>query len=303
MEGLWAHLRDDHSEPSTRKTMAMEAFPIFFRLDRLQDVLPIQDEGANPATPMRPANCSQHGSPRVPCQPSPTQLCDVARLPEATEIDSAPMCAVGLEAGGSDLSVPCMSCCLNSSLTVDQLVSPQQGDANQQLDRSVIIQIEDEEDDIAPPCTMELDTAMHECNLQDSEAQIPSTPSATNCEGPPQTDASPQPTPDEINACGPPREQDSPSILDIILGGESSTQMEAEDSVPPVQSDLIELTETWKDKLTGSPPKPAFSPPSYAKVARRGAAKVASVAKLWSCSNCPKKFYTEKGATDHKVTC
>ncbi|GFY55584.1 hypothetical protein TNIN_207001 [Trichonephila inaurata madagascariensis] len=156
------------------------------------------------------------------CQPSPTQLCDAARLPEAIQFDPAPMCAVGLEIGGSDLSVPCMSCCLNSSLTVDQLVSPQQGGANQQLDGSVIIQIEDEEDDIAPPCTMELDTAMHECSLQDSEAQIPSTPSATNCEGPPRTDASPQSAPDEISGCGPPREQDSPYILDIILGAKSS---------------------------------------------------------------------------------
>ncbi|GFY58956.1 hypothetical protein TNIN_125501 [Trichonephila inaurata madagascariensis] len=44
MEGLWTRLRDEHSEPSTRKTMAMEAFPIFFRLDRLQDVLPAQNE-------------------------------------------------------------------------------------------------------------------------------------------------------------------------------------------------------------------------------------------------------------------
>ncbi|GFS28156.1 hypothetical protein TNIN_426121 [Trichonephila inaurata madagascariensis] len=49
-----------------------------------------------------------------------------------------------------------MSCTVRSSLTVDQLVSPQQG-PNQQLDRSVIIQIEDEEDEVAPPCTMELD--------------------------------------------------------------------------------------------------------------------------------------------------
>ncbi|GFY58903.1 hypothetical protein TNIN_191191 [Trichonephila inaurata madagascariensis] len=65
MEGLWTHLRDEHSEPSSRKTLAMEAFPIFFRLDRLQDVLPTQDVVASTPTLMPMGNCSPHGSPRV----------------------------------------------------------------------------------------------------------------------------------------------------------------------------------------------------------------------------------------------
>ncbi|GFY41232.1 hypothetical protein TNIN_438471 [Trichonephila inaurata madagascariensis] len=144
---------------------------------------------------------------------------------------------------------------------------------------------------------------MNECDAQDKETKITSTPSPMIGEGPPRTDASPQPTLEETKASEPPREQDSPSILEIILGGESSTQMEAEDSVPPVQADRADLIEKWKNNLTGSPPIPAFAPPSYANVAKRGVAKVASVSKLWSCGNCPKKFYTEKGATDHRATC
>ncbi|GFY41233.1 hypothetical protein TNIN_438481 [Trichonephila inaurata madagascariensis] len=146
MEGLWTHLRDEHSEPSKRKTMAMEAFPIFFRLDRLHDVLPTQNVEMSPSTPMRTDNCSLHGSPRVlestrieellvavpatdpptpqvPSQPSPTET-SVARLPEESHDNSTPRCAVA-STEDSDLSVPCMSCMIHSSLTVDQLVSPQ----------------------------------------------------------------------------------------------------------------------------------------------------------------------------------
>ncbi|GFY49092.1 hypothetical protein TNIN_462681 [Trichonephila inaurata madagascariensis] len=120
MEGLWTHLRDEHSEPSSRKTLAMEAFPIFFRLDRLQDVLPTRDVVVSTPTLMPVGNCSPHGSPRVlestrieelfvavpephpptpqvPCQPSLDET-SVARLPGSPQDVSAP-CGVNTEDG------------------------------------------------------------------------------------------------------------------------------------------------------------------------------------------------------------
>ncbi|GFR09850.1 hypothetical protein TNCT_313811 [Trichonephila clavata] len=86
----------------------------------------------------------------------------------------------------------------------------------------------------------------------------------------------------------------SPSVLDIILAGDLSQQSEA---------DLNDLLSTWQEKLTGSPPSRAFGPPTYAATAKAGKEKRASVSKLWHCSTCPKKFYTEKGRDDHEATC
>ncbi|GFS28155.1 hypothetical protein TNIN_426111 [Trichonephila inaurata madagascariensis] len=44
MEGLWTHLRDEHSEPSSREDFGpWKPFQSFFRLDRLQSCPPTQD--------------------------------------------------------------------------------------------------------------------------------------------------------------------------------------------------------------------------------------------------------------------
>ncbi|GFQ94455.1 hypothetical protein TNCT_185401 [Trichonephila clavata] len=86
----------------------------------------------------------------------------------------------------------------------------------------------------------------------------------------------------------------SPSVLDIIFAGELSQQLEA---------DINDLLSTWQESLTGSPPHRAFGPPTYAATAKLGKSKRATVSKLWLCSNCPKKFYTEKGRDDHEAAC
>ncbi|GFR10566.1 hypothetical protein TNCT_301551 [Trichonephila clavata] len=86
----------------------------------------------------------------------------------------------------------------------------------------------------------------------------------------------------------------SPSVLDIIFAGELSQQSEA---------DINDLLSTWQESLTGSPPHRAFGPPTYAATAKLGKSKRATVSKLWLCSNCPKKFYTEKGRDDHEAAC
>ncbi|GFR27406.1 hypothetical protein TNCT_99491 [Trichonephila clavata] len=86
----------------------------------------------------------------------------------------------------------------------------------------------------------------------------------------------------------------SPYVLDIIFAGELSQQSEA---------DLNDLLSTWQEKLTGSPPSRAFGPPTYTATAKLGKDKRASVSKLWHCSPCTKKFYTEKGRADHEAIC
>ncbi|GFU26261.1 hypothetical protein TNCV_2973821 [Trichonephila clavipes] len=65
----------------------------------------------------------------------------------------------------------------------------------------------------------------------------------------------------------------------------------------------VELSREWKDRITGSPNKPAFPPPSYAKVAKAGANHTAAVLKLWDCTKCPAKCYTEKGLRSHSESC
>ncbi|GFR02251.1 hypothetical protein TNCT_446581 [Trichonephila clavata] len=65
----------------------------------------------------------------------------------------------------------------------------------------------------------------------------------------------------------PPRSQ-SPNVLDIVLAGDISL---------PDSPDLVELKQVWPGKITGSPPHPAFPPPSYAAI----------VAKNTTSNRCP----------------
>ncbi|GFW16085.1 hypothetical protein TNCV_2864181 [Trichonephila clavipes] len=46
-----------------------------------------------------------------------------------------------------------------------------------------------------------------------------------------------------------------------------------------------------------------ISSPSYAKVAKAGAKHTAAVLKLWDCTKCPAKCYTEKGLRSHSESC
>ncbi|GFY58957.1 hypothetical protein TNIN_125511 [Trichonephila inaurata madagascariensis] len=147
----------------------------------------------------------------------------------------------------------------------DQLVSPQQG-PNQQLDRSVIIQIEDEEDDVAPPCTMELDKVEKECEK--------------------------------------PSEKKG-SRLALHPGDHSggSSHRRWRQKTRSRRSKPIGLTpKQWK-QFDGFTSDTRIRTTILCECGKERSEKVASVSKLWSCGNSPKKFYTEKGATDHRATC
>ncbi|GFY79475.1 hypothetical protein TNIN_402481 [Trichonephila inaurata madagascariensis] len=125
----------------------MEAFPIFFRLDGLNDVLPNQDGGVNPSSQIRPSHCSPHGSPCIlestrideqaeivpvakeyvaqslGCQTNPDQS-NGTGIMLIDENDPAPPCTMELDTTQDNCSLPCMSYHLRMTLTVNQLVSP-----------------------------------------------------------------------------------------------------------------------------------------------------------------------------------
>ncbi|GFS49009.1 hypothetical protein TNCV_3382851 [Trichonephila clavipes] len=219
-------------------------------------------------------------------------------------------------------SPPDMSHHLTEVLTVDRLISPLPIDMNVALSKSVSIQIEDEGEPL-PPCTMVLQSDPHNRSMprllevpspsgEEMHIRIEQTPavivlapstSVDVCNVQDQSSASPPGTPRNDYGQSPPREQSSPSVLDIILKDDVSIQIEPDDIVIEIEPDLEDLTQEWKEKITGSPNKPAFPPPSYAKVAKTGANKTAAVAKLWNCDKCRKKFYTEKGLRSHSVSC
>ncbi|GFY40604.1 hypothetical protein TNIN_337981 [Trichonephila inaurata madagascariensis] len=86
-----------------------------------------------------------------------------------------------------------------------------------------------------------------------------------------------------------PQRTPSPSVLDIVLAGDIS--------LPPVP-EVLELEAAWKSKLTGSPPKRAFSPPTFSQVLQRQPlAKQRQT--LLSCAACNRKFYTKSGLAVH----
>ncbi|GFQ99582.1 hypothetical protein TNCT_132781 [Trichonephila clavata] len=83
----------------------------------------------------------------------------------------------------------------------------------------------------------------------------------------------------------------SPYILDLVLGGYISI---------PDSPDFITLCEEWKDKITGSPPKPAFSPRTFAQVDSRNIQTPQTKKNtLMTCPECNKKFYTQNGLASH----
>ncbi|GFR10190.1 retrovirus-related Pol polyprotein from type-1 retrotransposable element R2 [Trichonephila clavata] len=89
----------------------------------------------------------------------------------------------------------------------------------------------------------------------------------------------------------PPRSQ-SPNVLDIVLAGDISL---------PDSPDLVELKQAWPGQITGSPPHPAFPPPSYAEIV---AEKTKSNrCPLFNCADCGKKFYTKHGLVCHICSC
>ncbi|GFS36619.1 hypothetical protein TNIN_215411 [Trichonephila inaurata madagascariensis] len=80
-----------------------------------------------------------------------------------------------------------------------------------------------------------------------------------------------------------PQRTPSPTVLLIVPSGDIS--------LPPVP-EILELEAAWKSKLTGSPPKRAFSPPTFAQVLQRQPpAKQRQT--LLSCAACDRKFYTK----------
>ncbi|GFQ70126.1 retrovirus-related Pol polyprotein from type-2 retrotransposable element R2DM [Trichonephila clavata] len=123
--------------------------------------------------------------------------------------------------------------------------------------------------------TGEESTSVLPCGDQASDAQIENLPTVhTVCEIQPKTRSPTQPK--------------SPDILDIVLGGDISL---------PESPDFAQLKEAWPGELNGSPPHPAFSPPSYAAItANRRTPKRAT---LFFCVACDKKFYTQHGLQCH----
>ncbi|GFR00695.1 retrovirus-related Pol polyprotein from type-2 retrotransposable element R2DM [Trichonephila clavata] len=108
-----------------------------------------------------------------------------------------------------------------------------------------------------------------------SPGQTVALPSVvTICEIPPKKRSPPSPQ--------------SPNILDIVLAGDISL---------PDSPDVVSLKEAWPGELNGSPPHPAFPPPSYAAVtAKKHTPKRAT---LFFCVACDKKFYTQHGLHCH----
>ncbi|GFX55954.1 hypothetical protein TNCV_2164311 [Trichonephila clavipes] len=93
-------------------------------------------------------------------------------------------------------------------------------------------------------------------------------------------------------AVTPPRQTSappSPSVLDIVLRGDIS--------LPP-SPEVAELEATWKPVLTGSPPIPAFSPPTFSQVLRRNPS-LRQRQCLLPCTKCNRSFYTQSGLAVH----
>ncbi|GFQ93562.1 hypothetical protein TNCT_476331 [Trichonephila clavata] len=82
----------------------------------------------------------------------------------------------------------------------------------------------------------------------------------------------------------------SPNILDIVLAGDISI---------PSSPELLSLVAEWGDRITGSPPGPAFPGPTYAQVAAKASEGLTKRATLLSCEKCSRKFYTESGLKVH----
>ncbi|GFQ75972.1 retrovirus-related Pol polyprotein from type-1 retrotransposable element R2 [Trichonephila clavata] len=101
-------------------------------------------------------------------------------------------------------------------------------------------------------------------------------------------EAAGQPTVQDETVVNPP----SPDILQIVLGGDVSL---------PASPDLSALREEWGDRITGSPPSPAFPSQTYAQVLKKGQSSVQRAA-LLACSSCKRKFYTESGRRVHVCT-
>ncbi|GFT51364.1 hypothetical protein TNCV_4954841 [Trichonephila clavipes] len=236
--------------PNREKGEDSKSDVIFFHHDSCQNIIIRKLNkawGATPTSPLRPAPCSPHGSPRIL---ESTRIDDrsvsvlvVIEQPESSpesqsmfdssilgfgENNPAPPATMDLGKAHGEISLPCMSCHLQSTLTVDQLVSPWPMDPNHVLSRSVVVQIEDEGDPMPP--ALWCSKASHT-------------------------------RPDRAN------------------GG-------------------LEGEVDWFANKTRLPP-----PPSYAKMARNGESKTATVAKLWSGGNCHKKFYTKKGLINHSIAC
>ncbi|GFQ91952.1 hypothetical protein TNCT_89151 [Trichonephila clavata] len=85
-----------------------------------------------------------------------------------------------------------------------------------------------------------------------------------------------------------PPQPKSPDILEIVLGGDISL---------PESPDFVQLREAWLGKLNGSPPHPAFPPPSFAQVVAKKTIPTKNV--LLPCNKCDRRFYTTHGLNAH----
>ncbi|GFU59200.1 hypothetical protein TNCV_4952411 [Trichonephila clavipes] len=361
MEDLWVHLRDEHTNDHVKRAKAMEAFPISFQLDRLADCLPIDTLRSTPTLHSPPAPCSPHGSPQVmestridaqtdycaiqieashtdpPPKDLPSQALDSTS--EVLNGTMAPRNDTDLNVAMHMDSPPSLSQQPTEVLTVDGFVSPIPLDLNVTLSKSVSIQIDDEGEPM-PPCTMVLHGDLHNLSMPRIlevpspsgegahiriEQTLPVTmtkPFAPTGKPKSKSHVDPPGTPRNSPSQSPPREQSSPSVLDIIL---------QDDVVIDIEPELIELTKEWEGKITGSPNKAAFPPPSYARVAANGANGPATCAKetaantnktaanmnktatngnrttgraiLRRCDICQKRCYTEKGLRSHQESC
>ncbi|GFQ89970.1 uncharacterized protein TNCT_333791 [Trichonephila clavata] len=113
------------------------------------------------------------------------------------------------------------------------------------------------------------------CGVLSSVAQVENLPTVhTVCEIQAKTRSPPQPK--------------SPDILEIVLGGDISL---------PESPDFVQLREAWLGKLNGSPPHPAFPPPSFAQVVSKKASSAKNV--LLPCNKCDRRFYTTHGLDAH----
>ncbi|GFT76712.1 hypothetical protein TNCV_335761 [Trichonephila clavipes] len=300
MDDLWIHLRDNHQNDPAKRAKAMEAFPIAFQLDRIADCLPSDALRSTPTVRNSPVPCSPHGSPIIlestridgctdycsilieedPMDPPPGEL--PGRAPDGEEEVVHKMDAASsmedYDVARRLKSPLSMGHHHSEALTVDRLVSPLPLDLNVAMSKSVSFLIEDEGEPL-PPCTMILQNdplnrsmprllEIGSLGVIDSQARIENTTEIVHMPSTPvsikdaqvQSPAGPSSSPK--NDCGPspPREQSSPSVLDIILNDDVSIQIETDDVVIEMEPELVELSREWKDRITGSPNKPAFPP-------------------------------------------
>ncbi|GFT76691.1 hypothetical protein TNCV_335581 [Trichonephila clavipes] len=303
---LWNHLHDEH-QASERRSRAIEAFPMTFQLERMQEVLPNEEWASNPKSPptmhflenLAPtedgevSNAAgdadrrddQPTTTRQGCR-SPTRSSPIVQSHSHTFGSTTPQaqCSIPDVAGVKQPQSPVPTKRRTQSLPPMSASSPAPVDSPHVTDEAVIKKAEGKDIHATGP---------EPRRTQASPAVKDSEKTAQHAQ---QHSSVTRITPDKGETRATTSKQEgspaSPSILDMLLEEDTTLPGESATQISPALQNKQE---------EGPPPKPRS--PTFAEKARKGANKKPSVPMLLHCVECGQKFYTNKGLEDHKPGC